>query len=120
MKKILLMIIVLTNSFVFSQDIKDTLFFHSAFDFWVKRIEISDTCSGGKIVLNPHDGKHISPKTMIVNQETKVFKVIIYYRFLSKKIGYLQLSDIKTKYIYIYKKDKNVQFVFPRKIKGRL
>ena len=111
----------LVNIESYSQEKNDTLFFFSRFSYLMKSIEVIDSCNGTIIKLNSDDGRLLTPKELIINEQTKVLKVIIRYNFFLKKvIGYVYTDSIKTKFIYIWYHQKKVEFQYCKFIVGRI
>jgi len=110
----------LLSTILYSQAKNDTLIFFSHFSFFpVKSIEIIDTCNSTSIFLYSKDGRFITPKFLIINQKSIIFKIIMrqYFPF-NKVIRYVSIYEIKTKYIYLWRQRNNIQFDCMKRYRG--
>ncbi len=103
---------------VHSQSHNDTLNFYSHFNFQIKYIEVIDTCNGNSITITPKDGKYRTPKEIILNEKSKVFKIIVKPRFSFRKfVSFIIISDIELKYVDIWMRKGIIKYNFHDRVK---
>lgn len=116
----LLLVVTFNNSILFSQNIIDTLFFQSSFDFRVKKIVILDLKNDSFSTITRKDGRNLYPVGFTIRDNTEKFKIEVYYLFNKKESKVFNIKDVKTKYIHIDRENGELQLKYRAKIRGKV
>lgn len=116
----LLLVVTLNNNILFSQNIIDTLYFQCGFDFRIRKILVIDMNNESFSVITKKDGRNLYPVEFIVRDNTKEFKIEVYYLFMRKESKVFNIKDVKTKYIHIFGKPGELQLKFRKRIREKI